>query len=104
MVAITFLAGLLPVIGNQISNTVLVVVGLSHSLHTAIIALIFLVTVHKLEYFLNAKIKNSQINARAWELLAAMLVMESVFGMPGGGAAPGGGAGGGGGGGGRGRV
>ncbi|MBL4954279.1 hypothetical protein JK635_19120, partial [Neobacillus sp. YIM B02564] len=31
MVAITFVAGLLPVIGNLISNTVLVVVGLSHS-------------------------------------------------------------------------
>jgi predicted PurR-regulated permease PerM len=39
--------------------------------------------IHKLEYFLNAKIIGSHINARAWELLAAMLVMESVFGMPG---------------------
>ena len=32
MIAITFVAGLLPVVGNLISNTVLVVVGLSHSL------------------------------------------------------------------------
>jgi predicted PurR-regulated permease PerM len=83
MVAITFFAGLLPVIGNLISNTVIVVVALSHSLHTAIAALVFLVVIHKLEYFLNAKIIGSHINARAWELLAAMLVMESVFGMPG---------------------
>ena len=83
MVAITFVAGLLPVIGNLISNTVLVVVGLSHSLHVAVASLVFLVTIHKLEYFLNAKIIGTHIDARAWELLAAMLVMEAVFGVPG---------------------
>lgn len=83
MVAITFVAGLLPVIGNLISNTVLVVVGLSHSLNVAIASLVFLVTIHKLEYFLNAKIIGTHIDARAWELLAAMLVMEAVFGVPG---------------------
>jgi predicted PurR-regulated permease PerM len=83
MIAITFFAGLLPVIGNLISNTVIVIVGLSHSLHTAIAALIFLITIHKLEYFLNAKIIGSHIDARAWELLAAMLVMEAIFGLPG---------------------
>lgn len=83
MVAITFFAGLLPVVGNLISNTVLVVVGLSHSLHTAVFSLVFLVTIHKLEYFLNAKIIGSHINARVWELLSAMLVMEALFGLPG---------------------
>ncbi|MES2535528.1 MAG: AI-2E family transporter [Pseudomonadota bacterium] len=83
MVAITFFAGLLPVIGNLISNTVLVVIGLSHSLHTAVASLLFLITIHKLEYFLNAKIIGSHINARAWELLAAMLLMEALFGVPG---------------------
>jgi predicted PurR-regulated permease PerM len=83
MVTITFFAGLLPVIGNLISNTVIVIVGLSHSLHTAIAALVFLVAIHKLEYFLNAKIIGLHIDARAWELLAAMLVMEAIFGLPG---------------------
>jgi predicted PurR-regulated permease PerM len=83
MILVTFVAGLLPVIGNIISNTVIVVIALSHSLHTAMAALVFLIVIHKLEYFLNAKIVGTHINARAWELLAAMLVMESVFGMPG---------------------
>ncbi len=83
MIAITFIAGLLPVIGNLISNTVIVIVSLSHSLPIAMIALLFLITIHKLEYFLNAKIIGSQINARAWELLTAMLLMESLFGIPG---------------------
>ncbi len=83
VVAITFLAGLLPVIGNLISNTVIVVVGLSHSLHVAIAGLTFMIVVHKLEYFLNARIIGSHINARSWELLAAMLFGEAVFGMVG---------------------
>lgn len=83
MIVITFIAGLLPVIGNLISNTVIVIVSLSHSLPTALGALLFLITIHKLEYFLNAKIIGSQINARAWELLTAMLLMESLFGIPG---------------------
>ena len=83
LVAITFFAGLLPVIGNLISNTVLVVVALSHSLYTALAALLFMVVLHKLEYFLNARIIGSRIDARAWELLIAMLVAESVFGLAG---------------------
>jgi predicted PurR-regulated permease PerM len=83
MIIITFLAGLLPVLGNLISNTIIVIVSMSHSLPTAMIALLFLIVIHKLEYFLNAKIIGSQINARAWELLTAMLLMESLFGIPG---------------------
>jgi len=39
--------------------------------------------IHKLEYFLNAKIVGSRINASAWELLLAMLIMEAAFGLPG---------------------
>ena len=83
LVAITFLAGLLPVIGNLISNTVLVVVALSHSLETALVCLAFMIVLHKLEYFLNARIIGGKINARSWELLIAMLVGESLFGMTG---------------------
>ncbi|MFC7297978.1 AI-2E family transporter [Herminiimonas aquatilis] len=83
MVLVTFFVGLLPVIGNLISNTIIVVIGLSHSLHTALGSLLFLITIHKLEYFLNAKIIGHHINARTWELLTAMLVMESIFGIPG---------------------
>lgn len=88
LVAITFFAGLLPVVGNLISNSVLVIVALSHSLHIALISLLFMIVIHKLEYFVNAKIIGTQINARAWELLIAMLVMESIFGLPGVVAAP----------------
>ncbi len=83
MVVVTFVVGLLPVIGNLISNTIVVVIGLSHSLHIALISLAFLIGIHKLEYFLNAHIIGHRIDARTWELLAAMLAMESLFGIPG---------------------
>jgi predicted PurR-regulated permease PerM len=88
MVVVTFLAGLLPVIGNLISNTVIVIVSLAHSPQAAIASLVFLVVIHKVEYFLNARIVGSQISARAWELLLAMLVMEAAFGIGGVVAAP----------------
>lgn len=83
MVAVTFIAGLLPVIGNLISNTVIVVVSLSVSPLLAVSSLVFLVVIHKLEYFVNARVMGSQIHARAWELLLAMVVMETAFGLSG---------------------
>ncbi len=83
LVAVTFVAGLIPVAGNLISNTVIVTVSLGHSFWAGIASLAFLVVIHKLEYFLNARIVGSQIHARAWELLLSMLVMESVFGIGG---------------------
>lgn len=83
LIALTFVVGLMPVIGNIISNTFIVIVSLNHSVPIAISSLVFLVVIHKLEYFLNARIIGSQIKARAWELLVAMLVMESIFGISG---------------------
>ena len=83
MILVTFLVGLLPVLGNLISNTVIVIISLSHSLHVAAASLAFLVVIHKLEYFVNARIIGGQIKARAWELLIAMLAMEAAFGVQG---------------------
>ena len=83
MIVFTFLAGLLPVVGNLISNSVIVIVSMAHSPQVAFSSLGFLVLIHKLEYFLNALIVGGQINAKAWELLTAMLVMESAFGIAG---------------------
>jgi len=88
MIAITFIVGLLPVIGNLISNAVIVVVSMSHSLAVALGSLVFLVVIHKFEYFLNARIIGGQIRANAWELLIAMILMEAAFGLAGVVAAP----------------
>jgi predicted PurR-regulated permease PerM len=83
LIALTFITGLVPVVGNLVSNTVIGIVSLSHSLGVALGSLIYLIVVHKLEYFLNARIVGSRIQARAWELLLVMLAMESAFGIAG---------------------
>ncbi len=83
MIAVTFIAGLLPIVGNLVSNTVITLIGLSVSPVAAVGSLLFLIGLHKLEYFVNARIIGSQIRAKAWEILLAMLVMEAAFGLAG---------------------
>lgn len=83
LVAITFIGGLIPIVGNLISNTVIVIMSLNVSAQVAVASLVFLVVIHKLEYFLNARIVGRGIRASAWELLIAMLVMEAAFGIAG---------------------
>jgi predicted PurR-regulated permease PerM len=83
LVAVTFLAGLLPVVGNLISNTVIVLVSFGVTPWVALVSLGFLVAIHKLEYLVNAKIVGSQIGAQAWELFLAIVLAEVAFGVPG---------------------
>ena len=83
LIVLTVLLGLLPVIGNLISNTLITIVGLSLSIWVAAAALGYLIVIHKVEYFLNARIVGGQIRAKSWELLLAMLVFEAAFGLPG---------------------
>lgn len=85
---VTFLCSLLPIIGNLISNTLVTLVGLSVSLQAAIVVFIYLILIHKAEYFINARIFGSQIQSSVWELLLAMLLFESLFGIAGVVAAP----------------
>lgn len=83
MIAVTFVTGLIPIIGNIMSNTIIFLIALSVSPVAAVGALLFLVFIHKLEYFFNAHIIGTHIKARAWEILLAMVVMESLFGLAG---------------------
>jgi predicted PurR-regulated permease PerM len=83
LVLITFVFGLIPVVGNLLSNAAIVVISLGTSLPVAISSLVYLVVIHKLEYFLNARIVGSHIRAAAWELLVVMLAFEAAFGIPG---------------------
>ena len=83
LVAVTFLTGCLPVIGNLLSNTVIVVISLGVSVWVAVASLVFLVVIHRLEYFINARIVGGQIRAAAWEILLALLAFEVAFGLAG---------------------
>jgi predicted PurR-regulated permease PerM len=88
LLLLTFVAGIIPVIGNLISNSSIVLISLGVSPGVGASSLVFLILVHKLEYFTNARIVGGEVHARAWELLCAMLFMEAVFGMAGMVAAP----------------
>ena len=48
-------------------------------MHVALAALASLSLIHKLEYFLNARIVGKRIQAPAWELLIAMLAPETAL-------------------------
>lgn len=83
VVGLTFLCGLLPIVGNVISNTVIVFLGFLVSPKVAIGALIFLVVVHKLEYFLNSKIIGARIRNPIWLTLVGLIIGEKLMGVPG---------------------
>src|SRR6201981_21004 len=83
LIAVTFLCGLVPIVGNLVSNTVIVFVALTVSLKLAISALIFLILIHKLEYFLNSKIIGDRIRNPVWLTLIALIIGEQLIGIPG---------------------
>jgi len=83
LTTLVFLFGLLPIVGNIISNVVIVGVGFTFSSRTGVYALVFLIVIHKLEYFLNSKIVGGRINSPMWLTLIGLLVFERLMGIPG---------------------
>ena len=83
IIVLTFLCGLLPIIGNLMSNTLIVGVGFTLSPRMAFFALIFLVVIHKLEYFLNSKIIGDRIKNPMWLTLLGLVLGEKLMGIPG---------------------
>jgi predicted PurR-regulated permease PerM len=83
LVAFSFFASLLPIVGNLLSNAAIILAALTVSLGLGVASLVFLVVIHKLEYFLNARIVGGRIRVSAYALLASMLVLEAAFGVAG---------------------
>jgi predicted PurR-regulated permease PerM len=83
LIAVTFLCGLVPIVGNLVSNTIIVFLALTVSLKLAISALVFLVVIHKLEYLLNSKIIGDRIRNPVWLTLIALILGERLMGIPG---------------------
>lgn len=80
---LTFLCGLVPIVGNVMSNTLIVFVGFTISPRMAFAALIFLMVIHKLEYFLNSKIIGDRIKNPMWLTLIGLVLGEKLMGLPG---------------------
>ena len=83
VIAVTFLCGLLPIVGNLISNVIIVCLAFTISFKVALIALGFLIAIHKLEYFLNSKIIGDRIRNPIWLTLLALIIGERLMGIPG---------------------
>ena len=83
LIALTFVLGLLPIVGNLIVNVVLTLVGVSVSPLVGLSCLLFLIAIHKFEYFINAKVVGVRTSTAVWELLAVMFVFETMFGVAG---------------------
>ncbi|MCX6966940.1 MAG: AI-2E family transporter [Verrucomicrobia bacterium] len=84
VIPLTFICGLLPIVGNLISNTL--IVGIAFGLvspQMALGALVFLVVIHKMEYFFNSKIIGSRILHPMWLTLIGLILGESLMGIPG---------------------
>ena len=83
LVTLTFVAGLIPIVGNLLCNTVITIVALSVSPQAAAACLGFLVLIHKAEYVINARVVGQRTHMAVWELLTVMFVAEAVFGPAG---------------------
>jgi predicted PurR-regulated permease PerM len=82
-IGLTFLCGFIPVIGNLVSNTLVVALGFMVSPAKGLWALVFLVLVHKLGYFLTGKIIGAKIKTSIWLMLLALMVGERLMGVTG---------------------
>jgi predicted PurR-regulated permease PerM len=83
IIGVTFLCGLLPIVGNLISNTLIVGVAFTIAPRMALLALVFLVLLHKLEYLLNSKIIGERIRNPMWLTLLGLVIGEKLMGIPG---------------------
>ena len=86
LIGLTFLCGLVPIIGNIASNTL--IVGVAFTIpdvgpRMALLALIFLIAIHKLEYFLNSKIIGDRIRNPMWLTLIGLVLGEKLMGIAG---------------------
>ena len=83
LVGLTFVAGLIPIVGNLLCNSILTIAGVSVSPTVGLACLLFLVAIHKFEYVINAKVVGKRTNTAAWELLSVMFIGEAIFGVSG---------------------
>ncbi len=80
LMVLVFIFGLLPVIGNIISNTLICSAAFIWSgMWQVSAALIFLISIHKLEYFLNSKIIGHFTSMPIYITLLSLLIGEMLF-------------------------
>ncbi len=83
VIILTFICGLMPIVGNLISNTIIIGIAFTMSPNLAGWAFVFLVVIHKLEYFLNSRIIGGRIDHPMWLTLLALIIGERLMGLSG---------------------
>lgn len=80
LTVLVFVFGLLPIVGNLISNTVICVSALIWTGPLQVVAaLVFLVVIHKLEYVLNGRIIGHIVKLPLYLTLLGLIVGELLF-------------------------
>lgn len=79
----TFVCGLVPIVGNVVSNIFIVAAGLIQSEQMAVVGLFYLVIIHKVGYLINSRILGGSIGTPMWMTLTGLVVGEAVMGVPG---------------------
>lgn len=83
LIVLTFVLGLVPIVGNIVSNAMLVILSIGVSSGVAIASLIFVLAISKLQYVLTSRMVGGEIDSQAWEILFAIIVGEAAFGISG---------------------
>ncbi|MBI4376487.1 MAG: AI-2E family transporter [Elusimicrobia bacterium] len=83
LIPATFILGIVPIVGNVMSNCLIITTALTISLEKALLSLGFLVFIHTLEHFLNSRIVGGRIEAPMWLTLLSIMVGEIILGVPG---------------------
>ncbi len=83
LILTTFVCGMIPIVGNLISNALIAAAALTVSDKLALIALVFLVVVHKGGYVLNSRIIGARTETPTWAILLGLLVGEALMGVTG---------------------
>jgi len=83
LILTAFVCGMVPIVGNIISNIAIVTAGLTISVQLATVGLVYLVVIHKLEYLLNSRIIGGSIDTPMWMTLLGLVVGEAMMGVPG---------------------
>lgn len=82
-VGVSFICGMIPVVGNILSNIVVVAIGFIDSPAKGLGALAFLMGIHHLGFFLNSKIVGKKIRSPVWLTLVALVLGERLMGVTG---------------------
>jgi len=83
LVVATFFLSFIPALGNVIANCLMMVLCLQFPPWVLGLSLVYLISVHKMEYLINARILSSAYQASVAELLACIVFGETLFGLPG---------------------